>query len=151
MQGIDRIVGSHLKRLRKAYKLTQWELADYLTQVTGKKWDQQLVSRAETGKRPVRVVDLFAIAGIFEVSIAALMVPPDPDTTVKIGNMYMDGSGILQYWMGFPRLHRGDKTVYADRMPPPIDNFNEHITGFLETTKWWPSDLVANKWTEEDA
>jgi len=132
---VDEVIGANLKALRKSQdKLGQRQLAYYLTELTGKKWDQQLVSRAESGTRPFRVVDLFAIAAIFEVSVTALMVPPD-DSLVSFGNMYDDGYGILKYWMAYPRIQRGDRTGYADHMPSPSDNFQEHISVLLELPK----------------
>ena len=42
--------------------------------------------------------------------------------------------------MAYPRIQRGDRTGYADHMPRPSDNFQEHIGVLLELLKARPVD-----------
>jgi transcriptional regulator with XRE-family HTH domain len=134
----DQVIGQHLFELRNQQNLSQSRVAEYLTRVTGNKWNQQLVSRAEKGDRQFRVVDLFAIAGIFEVSVLALMYPNrnSRHDEVKAGNLTIAADAFYPLWVARPREHRGDTIGYADRMPPRDPKFEESIEGFLEAITW---------------
>jgi transcriptional regulator with XRE-family HTH domain len=136
----DQVIGQHLSALRDQQNLSQRQLAEYLTRVTGNTWNQQLVSRAESGDRQFRVVDLFAVSGIFEVSVLALLFPTDPDAMIRAGNLELVASGFFPLWIAHPRDHRGDKTGYADKMPPPDPDFEEHVEGFLDIIDWMANE-----------
>ena len=129
---VDQVIGAHVGKLRSDDHLTQRQLAYYLTATTDTKWDQQLVSHAEHGRRPFRVTDLIALAAIFEVSVLALTIPPPEITWLKSGPVELAASGFAFAWVAYPREHRGDKTAYAETMPPKQDNVDQRISGLLE-------------------
>ena len=149
LETVDEVIGNHLAAIRGEAGLTQAELADYLTKVTGNRWNQQLVSRAEKGKRPFRVYDLFAIAGLFEVSVLALMAPADEGAHLRIGNIVLAADGMTKYWYHFPRLHLGDNTYYTAAKPAAEQRFHEHVEGFIDAITWLPGDGIWEEDTEE--
>ena len=137
---VDAIIGQHLFEQRDLHNMSQRQLAEYLTLVTNNKWNQQLVSRAESGDRQFRVVDLFAIAGIFEISILALMFPPNLDVVLRSGNLEFVGHVLLSAFITHPRGFRGDSTGYPNKMPPPDPNFERNLEGFLDVINWTIED-----------
>jgi len=94
---LDTAIGHNLKLLRKRESLTQAELARRLAQRTGEPWHQQLVSLAERGKRPFRVLDLLAIADTFKVSALRLIV--EPGAWIDAGNMHIGPDTLLTQWI----------------------------------------------------
>jgi len=65
------IIGSHVRKARKASKITQKDLVAQL-QVLGIKIDQAGLSRLENGNRPVTDIEIAAIAEILKVPISRL-------------------------------------------------------------------------------
>jgi len=65
------IIGSHVRRARKASKITQRDLVAQL-QLLGIKIDQAGLSKLENGNRPVTDIEIIAIAGILKVPVSRL-------------------------------------------------------------------------------
>lgn len=65
------IIGSHVRRARKASKITQRDLVAQL-QVQGIKIDQAGLSRIENCSRPVTDIEIAAIAKILQVPVSRL-------------------------------------------------------------------------------
>ena len=65
------IIGSHVRRARKASKVTQKDLVAKL-QVLGIKIDQAGLSKLENGNRPVTDIEIAAIAKILKVPVSQL-------------------------------------------------------------------------------
>jgi transcriptional regulator with XRE-family HTH domain len=65
------IIGSHVRKARKASKITQRDLVAQL-QVLGIKIDQAGLSRLENCNRPVTDIEIAAIAKILKVPISRL-------------------------------------------------------------------------------
>jgi len=65
------IIGSHVRRARKASKITQRDLVAQL-QVLGIKIDQAGLSKLENGSRPITDIEIAAIAKILKVPISRL-------------------------------------------------------------------------------
>ena len=65
------IIGSHVRRARKASKVTQKDLVAQL-QVLGIKIDQAGLSKLENGNRPVTDIEIAAIAKILKVPVSQL-------------------------------------------------------------------------------
>jgi len=65
------IIGSHVRRARKALKITQRDLVAQL-QVLGIKIDQAGLSRLENCNRPVTDIEVAAIAKILKVPVSRL-------------------------------------------------------------------------------
>ena len=94
---LDTAIGNNLRFLRKREELSQAELARRLVQRTGEPWNQQLVSLAERGRRPFRVLDLLAIADTFKVSTLRLLV--EPGAWIDAGNMHIGPDTLLSRWI----------------------------------------------------
>jgi len=62
------IIGSHVRKARKASKITQRDLVAQL-QLLGIKIDQAGLSKLENGNRPVTDIEIAAIAKILKVPI----------------------------------------------------------------------------------
>lgn len=60
-------VGENIRARRVAAHRSQQALADRM-KALGLPWHQTTVAKAESGERPIRVDELFALAAIFEVS-----------------------------------------------------------------------------------
>jgi transcriptional regulator with XRE-family HTH domain len=65
------IIGSHVRRARKASKITQRDLVAQL-QVLGIKIDQAGLSKLENGTRPITDIEIAAIAKILKVPVSRL-------------------------------------------------------------------------------
>jgi len=65
------IIGSHVRRARKASKITQRDLVAQL-QLLGIKIDQAGLSKLENGNRPVTDIEIIAIAKILKVPVSRL-------------------------------------------------------------------------------
>ena len=65
------IIGSHVRKARKASKITQRDLVAQL-QVLGIKIDQAGLSKLESGNRPITDIEIAAIAKILKVPVSRL-------------------------------------------------------------------------------
>lgn len=65
------IIGSHVRRARKASKITQRDLVAQL-QLLGIKIDQAGLSKLENGNRPITDIEIAAIAKILKVPLSWL-------------------------------------------------------------------------------
>ena len=65
------IIGSHVRRARKASKITQRDLVAQL-QLLGIKIDQAGLSKLENGNRPITDIEIIAIARILKVPVSRL-------------------------------------------------------------------------------
>jgi len=65
------IIGSHVRRARKASNITQRDLVAQL-QVLGIKIDQAGLSKLENGNRPVTDIEIAAIAKLLKVPVSRL-------------------------------------------------------------------------------
>ena len=65
------IIGSHVRRARKAAKITQRDLVAQL-QLLGIKIDQAGLSKLENGNRPITDIEIAAIARILKVPVSQL-------------------------------------------------------------------------------
>jgi len=66
------IIGPHVRKARKASKITQKDLVAQL-QVLGIKIDQAGLSKLENGNRPVTDIEVVAIAKALKVPISQLL------------------------------------------------------------------------------
>lgn len=157
---LDQTIGENVQDLRDRYDKSQARLAEYLTKLTGDHWDQQTVSRSERGDRPWRIADLFAIAAIFDVSIAAL-IDPKPDVEyVVVGVTPYASTAIVGEWLMYSR-RRGHiieegRVVRLAEAEDPLESFTRHIQGVIdahtgEVTLHFEdgTDLTVNKEPEE--
>lgn len=80
-----RTVGENILRLRQRHLMTTRILSDNLARV-GRPVSQSSITRMERGEKVVTVDDLAALAVVFRVSPAALLLPldDDPDTAVVV-------------------------------------------------------------------
>ena len=65
------IIGSHVRKARKASKITQRDLVAQL-QLLGIKVDQAGLSKLENGNRPITDIEIAAIARILKVPVSQL-------------------------------------------------------------------------------
>ena len=65
------IIGSHVRRARKASKITQKDLVAQL-QLLGIKIDQAGLSKLENGNRPITDIEIIAIARILKLPVSRL-------------------------------------------------------------------------------
>jgi transcriptional regulator with XRE-family HTH domain len=80
-----RTVAANILRLRMRSLMTTRALADRLA-TAGRPISQSSITRMERGEKNVTTDDLAALAAVFQVSPAALLLPldDDPDTAVDI-------------------------------------------------------------------
>lgn len=69
---MDVTFGHNVANHRIAAGLDQYTLADTLTATTSWTWHQNVISRIELGKRPIRLSEAYALAAVFDVSVDAL-------------------------------------------------------------------------------
>lgn len=84
-----RIVAGNIARLRKRSGLTGRELADRLT-ANGRSVSQSSLTRMEQGKRVVTADDMTALAVVFGVSPAALLLPLEDSPEARV---HVTGAG----------------------------------------------------------
>lgn len=92
---VDEIIGLNLRRLRNDNEMTQREMADHLNR-TGvpKNWSAPKLVMYEKGDHKFTVTELFLFAETFDVSIMALIHPPDHLTEQPSTSGWVDfGSG----------------------------------------------------------
>jgi transcriptional regulator with XRE-family HTH domain len=68
-------VGAQLKLIRTRKGLTQEEVGRRLTPYLGAPWHRQQVSAAENGQRAFQVIDLMAMAAVFDVPVTDILHP----------------------------------------------------------------------------
>lgn len=71
----DSMVGRRIAELRQRRQLSQAELGKSVGVVTGREWHRQTVSVIEKGERGVTGADLIALARVFGVTVARLLLP----------------------------------------------------------------------------
>ena len=119
----DAVIGANMKLLRNRQGWTQARLAEYLRFFTIAPWDQQQVSRAEHGKRPFRVVDLFVLSYIFRVSALRLIHTGRGDADIIFGRIGVAETRLLHKWILQPRLTGAfDKDQLVAGWPDPFDD-----------------------------
>lgn len=69
---LDATFGHNVANHRIAAGLDQYTLADMLTVSSGWAWHQNMVSRIELGKRPVRLSEAYVLAAVFDTTVDAL-------------------------------------------------------------------------------
>ena len=75
---LDKVVGYNLNKLRLKRNWTATELAEQLTEVTGKPYTRFMVADLEGRReRAVRWVELAALCAIFDVALWDLVLPPE--------------------------------------------------------------------------
>lgn len=72
MTNNDTAIGARLSEVRKAVHLSQSDLASAVAR-RGHKWSQATVWAVESGKRPLRLSEAIAIAGVTGVEVGALV------------------------------------------------------------------------------
>ena len=115
---LDTAIGNNLKFLRERENWSQAELALRLAQRTGESWHQQLVSLAERGKRPFRVLDLLAIADTFKVSALGFLA--EPGVWIDAGNMRIGPDTLLRHWIVGMRSEGFTEVELTTRWPEPL-------------------------------
>ena len=123
---LDTEIGNNLKFLRTREEWSQAELARRLAERTGESWNQQLVSLAERGKRPFRVLDLLAIADTFKVSTLRLIV--EPGVWIDAGNMHIGPDTLLKQWIFGMRGEPFTGAEHRTTWPEPL-TAKEHPNG----------------------
>lgn len=71
-EGPEKVFGSRVQHMRKQWGYSQEELARVM-QEAGFKWQQTTVAKTETGKRPVRLNEAYALATHFGVTVDDLI------------------------------------------------------------------------------
>lgn len=69
---LDATLGHAVARHRMDAGMDQYSLADMLTEATGQRWTQSLLSKIELGARPVRLSEAYALAAAFDTTVDAL-------------------------------------------------------------------------------
>jgi transcriptional regulator with XRE-family HTH domain len=77
-QLFDQAVGRRIKQLRETARLTQAEVADYLT-AHGRPSTLQITYRLERGDRTLTLWEAVTLAELFGVSVASLAGEPEPE------------------------------------------------------------------------
>jgi transcriptional regulator with XRE-family HTH domain len=75
-QRVHETVGDNVRRYRQAMGHSQESLAAALADVFGTPFVYQTVQKIERGNRPLKLVELVALAGVLDVDPALLLYPP---------------------------------------------------------------------------
>jgi len=124
---LDTAIGNNLNFLRTREKWSQAELARRLAERSGEPWNQQLVSLAERGRRPFRVLDLLAIADTFEVSTLGLLA--EGGVWIDAGNMRIAPDALIRDWIIGRRSEKFTEAELISRWPEtltPKEDANGH-------------------------
>jgi transcriptional regulator with XRE-family HTH domain len=123
-RSVPEVVGDHVRQLRLAAGLTHEEFAAMLNDL-GLGWKRQTVRLAESGRRPITVEELVAIASIFDMSPNEILMGAGsliPFGRVTIGNRAL--TNVEWHYLTAPRTAGSPP---EDRVLAAIDTLTANI------------------------
>jgi transcriptional regulator with XRE-family HTH domain len=81
---VDVLIGQNIASLRMKHLWSQEDFGNLLTEATGYPWYQNIISRIELGKRPLRLYEAIALAKLFGVTVDALAMAGEIEVATQV-------------------------------------------------------------------
>ena len=133
-ENVDAVIGGNIKTARVAAGLSQEQLADKITEVSGQPMHQQTVLKIEQGSRPVRYTEAAAIAKVLSVPLVTFTDGTTGEVAMSATRKRLE-KAVLQ-------VHEGVGSM--------LTGYREYLESVLELQKAYGSAVQAGVVSEPE-